>query len=160
AGDVRGDGGHQPVVGAGGHEHGPHLLGAHSGVVQGGAGRLQRQVLDLGQGVEALADAGLGDDLLGGHRRPVGGRVADQVLVAADLLAAGDGQGQDLRLHGEVPHDDGPVGSGGGLRLDGRRPGTAAPTVAGGGPADEALDVTVLGAVDDDMVVVAQFRGG
>src|SRR3712207_9506634 len=61
-------------------------------------GGLQRELLQRERAVLALLDAGLGGDLVSAHGRPVVGRVADQVVVAAHLVAMHGGQCLDPRL--------------------------------------------------------------
>ena len=58
-------------------------------------------MLQAALGVAAALDAGLGRDLRRAHRRPVRGRVADDVVVGAEDLAPADGERLDAGLHRE-----------------------------------------------------------
>ena len=114
------------------------------------------EVLEAALGVATALDAGLGGNLRRAHGRPVRGRVADDVVVGAQDLAAPDGDGLDTGLHRELgPH------------LHRRERGRRLPRRQGLGnprPArravlhapDEVHHVQGAGLVDDHDVVVLQ----
>jgi hypothetical protein len=68
--------------------------------------KLQRDVFESALGVEPLLDPGLLLDLVGGHRRPAIGRVADHVFVRADVLTLDDGQRLEAGHERELLTDD------------------------------------------------------
>ena len=65
-------------------------------------GRVQRDLLQRRGGVHPRLDAGLVADLLGRHRRPAVGGVADEIVVGAEDLTLDGGQRLDLRQHREL----------------------------------------------------------
>jgi hypothetical protein len=148
----------EPGAGAGADQHGADLLRLPSRLVQCGLGRLQGELLQRERAVLALLDAGLRRDLLGAHRRPVVGRVADQVVVGAHLVAVHRGQGLDPRLHREaLPHVELGVGPHRrpGLPGAGDVPGLG----AGAQPAQEAPHLLVPRVEGDHVVVVLEVLG-
>ena len=97
--------GQETDVGAGAEEDRAHLLRRPAGPLQRARGRVEGEVLEAALGVAAALDAGLGGDFRRAHGRPVGGRVADDVVVGAEDLAPADGEGLDAGLRRELrPH--------------------------------------------------------
>ena len=156
SGEPRGGRRQEPGVGAGAEDDGAHLLGRAPGAGQRARRRVEGQVLEAPLGVAAALDARLGRDLRRAHRRPVGRRVADDVVVGAQDFAAPDGEGLDTGLHREPrPHlhrgqggDRGPRRRGGGDAGPARLAVLHAP--------DEVEHVAVAGLVDDHDVVALQ----
>ena len=107
--------------------------------------------------VEPLDDARLLLDLLGRHRRPAVGAVADEVVVGARDLALVDGERLDPWHHAEaLPHVDRRIGAHG--RLRGQRRGPARPRAAAAlDPSDELHHLVAPRVEDDDEVVVVEL---
>ena len=102
SGEPGGGRGQQPGVGAGAEDDRAHLLRRPVGPLQRADRRVESEVLEAALGVAAALDAGLGGNLRRAHGRPVRGRVADDVVVGAQELAAPHGEGLDAGLHREL----------------------------------------------------------
>ncbi len=108
-------------------------------------------------GVETLADARLLLDLVGGHRRPRVGGVADEVVVRARPLALVDGQRLQPRHHLELlAHVHGRIGRRGLARRERGRLGRPA-ALAALDAADEVAHLVVARVVDDHEIVVGEL---
>ncbi len=153
----------QPVGRAGADEHGADFLWSTAGLGQRRPDRGKGQVLRLPAGVAALVDPGFRADLGGGHRRPREARVPDHVVVAADVLAAHDREGLELRADPErLPHLNWRIrrhrGYGLGPLVLAFCGGRLAPVVCRAlDPVDEGQDVTVARMERDHEVVVTDL---
>ena len=155
-GDVGRNGRDHPRAGTGAHQDRADLLRAASRLCERGLRGLQGEFLERQGGVAALLDPGLFTDLVGRHGRPVVGRIADQVLVAADLITVHDSKGFQPGQHGKIAaYGDFAVGPDRPLGLPGGGDGPARRAVAQ--PAQEPPDLLVPWVEGHDEIVVLEL---